>query len=106
MKLQKNLQRIISKASPTNQIMYAQPPVDSQTGLFSSSKKASVLRRAVDAMSPTAIRHPDGYMQREKLRRFIDQSHKVTWESIQKLETNELKGITNSDFDPSKFIGG
>lgn len=49
-------------------------------------------------------REGNGYMQRERLRRFIDQSKKVTWETIEKLNEKELKGLTNQNVDLKAFL--
>jgi hypothetical protein len=45
------------------------------------------------------------YVVRERVRHVQDVGKKFTWESLEKMNINELKGITNINFDPAALIG-
>jgi hypothetical protein len=47
----------------------------------------------------------DGYLQRERARKMMDNSKKITWEALEKLGDAELRGLTNIEFDPGELIG-
>lgn len=41
----------------------------------------------------------------ERSRHLQEEKKKFTWESLEKMNLNELRGITNINFEPEKFIG-
>ena len=41
----------------------------------------------------------------ERARHIKNDKKKFTWEDLEKLNVNELRGITNLNFDPTEFIG-
>lgn len=43
-------------------------------------------------------------MQKEKVRRFFDQSKKLNWDTLEKMDGKEIRGLTKLDFDPSQFL--
>lgn len=47
----------------------------------------------------------DSYVVRERARHIQDNNKKFTWESLEKMNINELKGITQVNFDPATLIG-
>ena len=45
------------------------------------------------------------YLVRERARLAMDTNKKFTWEHLEKMNVNELKGLTSINFDPSSLIG-
>lgn len=41
----------------------------------------------------------------ERQRHIQDDNKKFTWESLEKMNLNELKGLTNMNFEPEDYIG-
>lgn len=38
------------------------------------------------------------------MRRFFDQSKKLNWDTLEKMDGREIRGLTKLDFDPSQFL--
>jgi hypothetical protein len=45
------------------------------------------------------------YLVLERQRHIQDDNKKFTWESLEKMNLNELKGLTNMNFEPEDYIG-
>jgi len=45
------------------------------------------------------------YLVLERQRHIQDDKKKFTWESLEKMNLNELKGLTNMNFEPEDYIG-
>lgn len=44
------------------------------------------------------------YLKRERLKRYLDSSNKMTWETMERLNKEDLKELTKADFDPSSLF--
>jgi len=49
--------------------------------------------------------NPDSYVIRERARHLQDNNKKFTWEHLERMNINELKGLTQVNFDPASLIG-
>ena len=38
------------------------------------------------------------------MRRFFDQSKKLNWDTLEKMDGREIRGLTKMDFDPNQFL--
>ena len=46
----------------------------------------------------------NSYLQRERFKRYLDSSNKMTWESMERLNKDDLKELTKAEFDPNIFL--
>lgn len=44
------------------------------------------------------------YLQRERFKRYLDSSQKVTWETMERLNKEDLKELIKTEFDPSSLL--
>lgn len=51
------------------------------------------------------LKEQNSYVIRERARHLQDNNKKFTWEGLEKMNINELKGITQLNFDPASLIG-
>lgn len=71
-----------------------------QSRLPSLPKKVVVTR----TISEEKNRINSSYLQRERFKRYLDSTKKVSWEVIEKLNKEELKGYTKEEFDPRSLL--
>ncbi len=86
-------------------------PKEDQTSGLPSALTGKLTKSKPSAVS-TSTRKSQGYKdssylvrERARLAMATDANKKFTWEHLEKMNINELKGITNINFDPNALIG-
>ena len=46
----------------------------------------------------------NSYLEKERARKFFDQTKKITWDNLEKMNGKEMIGLSKVDFNPKKFL--
>lgn len=100
-KKQNNQQPLFGNSNDIKMII--SPPINGNNS--GNKNRYNMLNKSYNNISGIKEGSNNSYFALEKKRHIKGENKKFTWDSLEKMGLNELKGLTNMNFEPEDFIG-